>query len=394
MVKNKISKIIAITIFTLSLMSFVASAVTVYTGSTTNVITSGNLTMKLHDETAGNVEFPSDGIQDVLPGQTIDKIVYIENTCDNEMWVRISLDNSIIADISTGKEEDLDINNIALNFNTVDWTEKDGWYYYNEPLRAKECTEELFSQVYLSPEMKNEYANAEIKIVVNAQAVQTIHNGEKFENVLGWPSDVIDISTLTSTTSDPTNTTISSTPTEIEFTGTEPNFTYTPENTDMFNNFKNIMPGDIIEQKIQIRNSSKDKSVKIYLRAETVSEEDEDFLSNMALAVYNGNKLISDDNASKQGKLNENVLLGTIAPDSKVELTAKLQCNIAMDNEYASDKGEIKWIITTEEAEPAPTDIPQTGDSTRIGLAGIIMSLSGMLFAYTYLARKKKVVQK
>ena len=390
--KKKISKIIAITVFALSFMSFVASAVTVYTGSTTNVITSGNLTMKLHDETTGNVEFPSDGIRDVLPGQTIDKMVYVENTCDNEMWVRISLDNSIIADISTGKEENLDINNIVLNFNTVDWTKKDGWYYYNEPLKAKECTEELFSQVYLSPEMKNEYANAEIKIVVNAQAVQTIHNGEKFENVLGWPSDVIDTSTLTSTTSDPTNTTISSTPTKITFTGKESSFTYTPENTDMFNNFKNIMPGDITEQKIIIDNKSDKKAVKVYLQAESINKEDEMFLSNFALAVYNNGNLISDDNVTKQGSLNKKVLLGTIAPDAKVELTAKLQCNIAMDNEYASDRGEIKWVITAEEAEPTPTDIPQTGDSTRSGLAGMIMSISGMLFTYTYLAKKKKAV--
>jgi hypothetical protein len=49
-------------------------------------------------------------------------------------------------------------------------------------------------------------------------------------------------------------------------------------------------------------------------------------------------------------------------------------------------------VITAEEAEPTPTDIPQTGDSTRFGLAGMIMSISGMLFTCTYLARKKKAV--
>ena len=166
--------------------------------------------------------------------------------------------------------------------------------------------------------------------------------------------------------------------------------TYEPENKYMFNGFKNIMPGDVIEQKIVVENKSKDKSVRLYLQANPISAEDKDFLSQMALAIYNGDDLISDDNASSQGSLSEKVYLGTIAPNSTIDLTAKLHCSITMNNDFASQEGKINWIITAEEKEPTPTDLPQTGDNNKTIYVVMLLSCSLAVLAGTIFIKKRK----
>ena len=66
-----------------------------------NVITTGNLDLILHDETTGGVPFPEEGIHDVVPGNVVDKVVYIENGGSVDFYTRISLDKIIQTATST-----------------------------------------------------------------------------------------------------------------------------------------------------------------------------------------------------------------------------------------------------------------------------------------------------
>ena len=77
---------------------------------------------------------------------------------------------------------------VALDLNTTEWTEKDGFYYYNAALRPGETTAPLFTCVTFDAGMGNEYQNATATVHVAAEAVQTANNGVTALEALGWPT--------------------------------------------------------------------------------------------------------------------------------------------------------------------------------------------------------------
>ncbi len=133
----------------------------------TNVITSGRLTMVLHDETTGGIPFPEAGIHGIMPGQTVDKVVYIENDCPNSEYVRIYLEKSIHSE--QGSDVQLTFEDITLDINNEMWTlGDDGWYYYNAVLEPGENTEPLFTTVSFGKKLNNDYQNCGLEIIVHA----------------------------------------------------------------------------------------------------------------------------------------------------------------------------------------------------------------------------------
>lgn len=158
----------------------------------TNVITSGRLTMVLHDETTGGIPFPEAGIHGIMPGQTVDKVVYIENDCPNSEYVRIYLEKSIHSE--QGSDVQLTFEDITLDINNEMWTlGDDGWYYYNAVLEPGENTEPLFTTVSFGKKLNNDYQNCGLEIIVHAQAVQSEHNGDSAILASGWPASDFDI---------------------------------------------------------------------------------------------------------------------------------------------------------------------------------------------------------
>ena len=369
-----------------------ASATRVATGKTVNTISSSVISIDLHDETTGGVDFPDEGIYNVVPGQIVDKVVYVENTCDEKEWIRIKLTNSVVSKDG----EPLSFDKIKLNLNTEKWIEKDGWYYYTEIVKPGKNTDKLFTTVTFDPSMDNEYANSVVKIIVDAQAVQAVNNGKDVQTVLGWPDTVIHDGThITSASNIKVSPPINVVASSVQYNGTAVNggFEYTPTNTDMFQNFKSVMPGDVIAQDIIVKNDLKDKSIKVYMRAEPINESHRAFLENMALAVYCNDMLISDANATELGGLRENVLLGSIAPGASVTLTANLNVDIRMGNEFALKEGDIVWIFTIEECAPTADDVPlpDTGDDIRILIiSGTAALISGSYVAYFIISKRKK----
>ena len=172
--------------------------------------------------------------------------------------------------------------------------------------------------------------------------------------------------------------------------------------TDLFDNFKGVMPGDELEQKITVKNEQGDCDfVKIYMRAvphndeanplsETVAETEtvvtmEDFLHQLALTVVKADgTVIFEGTAEELDGLAENVLLGTFEKGDSTVLTAKLSVPIELGNEYANRVGEVDWVFVAEELNnPAP----ETGDTTNttpyVGLlvaAGVaVVGLGGFM---------------
>ena len=154
-----------------------------------NVITSGGVDIELVEKTYNDnnelVDWPEEGVTGVMPGEAVPKIVTVKNTGASEAWVRVRADVTITR--ADGQPSDTGL--IEINFDTENWTEKDGWWYYSKPVKGGETTEfPLFTEVTFKTAMDNPYQNCTTSVDVSAQAVQTANNGETVMEAAGWPN--------------------------------------------------------------------------------------------------------------------------------------------------------------------------------------------------------------
>jgi len=177
---------------------------------------------------------------------------------------------------------------------------------------------------------------------------------------------------------------------------------------DLFDNFKNVMPGDKLSETITILNDySGCDYIKVFMRAivhdengnplqydeafentdgkdqttvsgvrdETVATMHE-FLSQLTMRVYDaaGNK-IYESSPDKTAQLTENVLLdGELRKGEETTITVELDVPLSLGNRYANRVGEVDWVFPVEEHfdpdEPdnpttsAPTTAPTTGPTS------------------------------
>ena len=168
----------------------------------------------------------------------------------------------------------------------------------------------------------------------------------------------------------------------VNYEGGAEKFVFLSDN-DLFDDFKGVLPGDVIEQKIAVRNDT-EGDVRIYLRAEPVSEQDRDFLDQLQLTVTtSGGKEIFDAAASETAQLTGNTLLGTFKSKGGVELIVTLTVPEDLGNDYMDCSGVVPWTFLAEEI-PAD-DTPQTGDwflsAAWMGAIAIMATLLILLLA-------------
>lgn len=173
----------------------------------------------------------------------------------------------------------------------------------------------------------------------------------------------------------------------VVFKGAEEGFAAQPGSeytaTDLFNSFKDVMPGDALTETIAFRNDAQDCDyIKLYMRAavhdengnpltysETFENADgkdqagidgqrdetvatmQDFLSKLTMRVYNGSELIYESSPDQAGALVENVLLGTLSAGEALTLTVELDVPLELGNEYANRVGEVDWVFLAEAVE-------------------------------------------
>lgn len=148
-----------------------------------NVISAGNIKLEIHEKTASGEDFPEEGII-VMPGDTVSKIVTVENTGDHPLYLRVKLTEGV-SDEALTEDDCLDI-----NINRSCWLEKDGYYYYYRALQSGETTEQLFSEVYFDLyNIDNKYLGKYFTLNVAASAVQSENNGSDVLNAMGWPEE-------------------------------------------------------------------------------------------------------------------------------------------------------------------------------------------------------------
>lgn len=158
----------------------------------------------------------------------------------------------------------------------------------------------------------------------------------------------------------------------ITFDGTD--FTFSPgstyTSTDLFDNFKNVMPGDVLTQSITFKNEAQDYDyVKLYLKAvphpdehtqeqpmsekvleaEKTLESMNEFLSQLTMKVWNGadktaEPIFEDAPNAAFGA----VELGRVNKGETAALTVELEVPIELGIEYMYRVGEVDWVFTVE----------------------------------------------
>lgn len=195
---------------------------------------------------------------------------------------------------------------------------------------------------------------------------------------------------------------VSAAASSVTFDGDAQKFIFAPGSdyspTDLFENFKGMMPGDKESQDITVKNTAKYKA-NIYIRSLGATDETQDFVSQLKLTVVeNGKSELFNAPASEPAQLSDWVSLGTLEPGGQADLTVTVEVPTDLSNEYQGAVGELKWEFKVEEVEepteaptkPASPDQPKTGDYTNILLYVGIAALGVVLVVILVATRKKK----
>lgn len=169
-----------------------------------------------------------------------------------------------------------------------------------------------------------------------------------------------------------------------------PGSEYSP--TDLFADFKNLMPGDSVSQKITIDNDiSKEVKIKIYMRSLGADQQSQEFLSQLSLTVVQDGKTnLFDAPASETAQLTDWVYLGTLYSGGKIDLNVTVSVPITLGNDFQDAVGKLTWEFMVEELPVETTDPRPTGDNSNIYVAMTVMSVSAAALSVVLALKKKK----
>ena len=194
----------------------------------------------------------------------------------------------------------------------------------------------------------------------------------------------------------------------VTFEANEKKFDFMPGTeyslSDLFPDFKNMMPGDTRTQTVTVKNNGKDgHTTKIYMKALGPSEEFNEVDKtknqavlgqlNMSVVTRKDTKSLFSATADKTDGLTDWVLLGSLRKGGEVVLDVTVSVPVTMGNEFRNVAGGIKWAFKVEEIpDPVPENplVPDTGDTTNTMLYGGIFAVSAAALVCLVVLKKKR----
>ena len=171
----------------------------------------------------------------------------------------------------------------------------------------------------------------------------------------------------------------------------EPGSDHSP--TDLFADFKSVMPGDSLTQTITVKNDPSHKvKVKLYLRSQGAEEGSEAFLSEMKLTVrQDGETELFAAPADQTAGLSDWVSLGTFYSGAEVNLEVTLDVPMTLGNDFQQAVGRLNWEFRAEELPVQPDDPrpPETGENTRAGVYALLAAGSAGCLLLTWTKKRR-----
>ena len=188
----------------------------------------------------------------------------------------------------------------------------------------------------------------------------------------------------------------------VDYLGSAGDFVFAPGSsyspTDLFSNFKDVMPGDNITQKITVRNdAAKNVKAKLYVRSLGADDATRDFCSKLKFTLtksdanempymFNGDSAFTADNDGW-------IYLGTLYSGGTVDLDLVLSVPTDLDNRYANSIGRITWEFKAEElpvesSDPVPP--PKTGDKSALPIGIVAVSGAAVAVLLVLVLKKSK----
>ena len=187
----------------------------------------------------------------------------------------------------------------------------------------------------------------------------------------------------------------------VSYTGRDNGFVFEPGSeyslTDLFSEFKGVMPGDTLTQEITVRNAVENNvKVKIYMRSLGAHDDSVEFLSQLKmkveLASNNTMGYMFDANAAVSDGLTDWYYLGTLYRGGEVNLLVSLEVPVTLSSEYMNEVGYLDWEFMIEELPVESTDPlpPNTGDDSNVGLYVLGIAGSALLIVVLLAGKKKQ----
>lgn len=140
-------------------------------GRADSVITLGSVHLALHDETGSGQPFPDTA---VTPGESLDKLIYVENTGTGAFFTRIKLELTAVD--AAGAPARVPSGFLTLDLNRADWTAgTDGYFYYNGTVAPGAASTPLCRRMQFTRDMGDAQQGMQLSLRLTAEAVQTSH---------------------------------------------------------------------------------------------------------------------------------------------------------------------------------------------------------------------------
>lgn len=185
---------------------------------------------------------------------------------------------------------------------------------------------------------------------------------------------------------------------KVSYSGTSKNFIFAPGSsqspTDLFANFKNVMPGDTLTERLVIRNDTfYGVKINLYIRSLGAQLGSDDLLSQMELSVQQvDDSYMFKAPANQTAQLTNWTYIGTIYSGGEVVLDLTLKVPMSMGNEFQGKAGYIDWQFMVEELPVSPDDPSiKTGDESEVLLyAAFAGSSLAVAFVLLVVVKRRK----
>ena len=370
--KRKIAIILCSAVVTLGIGTAFGETV----ASVVNNFNTGIVDIDLQQyEIVNGEEVESMGVTEVMPGRQVSRIARITNEA-YDCYVR--------AKVAFSKE---DLSEEDLYGISEDWVRKDdGYYYYTKVLKTDESTD-LFEGVSIPTDFSQELEEQRLNLDVNVDAIQSRNFNPNFNNGNPWG----DVEILERKQGDYEMSQFKmnedSNVFTVEYKGASEGLVINKD--DFFSDFTTMMPGDVLEHDIELKNTG-DNKIDLYFNTETV--DDSELLDAIQLQISVDGKEIYNGSINAE-ELNDKIKLGNYG-DGKMSF--KVTVPAELNNHYSLLDSKVKWVFSADEQEPGggisqvidKINPVKTGDPTVI--AGWIVLLVGSAVACGVIVKKRR----